>query len=124
MKPTLRRRFLARKRERPLEDYKVIGHRWKRSNVCSLMILIGRKLDFRPKTKRGTVRVPNEMIVPSYTVVSVRKALLYITLFTICGGDSLRDPPVPIPNTEVKPQHVKGTWLVTARESRSPPHST
>ena len=43
-------------------------------------------------------------------------------MFTHCGGNGLRVPPVPIPNTEVKPQHVDGTWLVTARESRSPPH--
>ena len=41
----------------------------------------------------------------------------------ISGGNSLRDPPVPIPNTEVKPQHADGTWLETARESRSSPDS-
>ena len=43
--------------------------------------------------------------------------------FTHCGGNGLRVPPVPIPNTEVKPQHADGTWLETARESRSLPHS-
>ena len=43
--------------------------------------------------------------------------------FTRCGGNGLRVPPVPIPNTEVKPQHADGTWLETARESRSLPHS-
>ena len=42
---------------------------------------------------------------------------------TISGDNSLRDPPVPIPNTEVKPQHADGTWLATARESRSSPDS-
>ena len=42
----------------------------------------------------------------------------------ISGGNSLRDPPVPIPNTEVKPQHADGTWMETARESRTPPDST
>ena len=42
--------------------------------------------------------------------------------FTHCGGNGRGVPPVPIPNTEVKPQHVDGTWLVTARESRSLPH--
>ena len=42
---------------------------------------------------------------------------------TISGDYSLRDPPVPIPNTEVKPQHADGTWLATARESRSSPDS-
>ena len=41
----------------------------------------------------------------------------------ISGDNSLRDPPVPIPNTEVKPQHADGTWLATARESRSSPDS-
>ena len=37
------------------------------------------------------------------------------------GGDSERDPPVPIPNTEVKPFSADGTWLETARESRTLP---
>ena len=44
-------------------------------------------------------------------------------MHTISGDNSLRDPPVPIPNTEVKPQHADGTWLATARESRSSPDS-
>ena len=42
---------------------------------------------------------------------------------TISGDYSLRDPPVPIPNTEVKPQHADSTWLETAREGRSSPVS-
>ena len=37
------------------------------------------------------------------------------------GGNGERDPPVPIPNTEVKPFSADGTWLETARESRSLP---
>ena len=41
----------------------------------------------------------------------------------ISGDYSLRDPPVPIPNTEVKPQHADSTWLETAREGRSSPDS-
>ena len=40
------------------------------------------------------------------------------------GDDSKRDPPVPIPNTEVKPLSAEGTWLATARENRTPPDST
>ena len=40
---------------------------------------------------------------------------------TISGGNGERVPPVPIPNTEVKPLSADGTWLETARESRSPP---
>ena len=43
--------------------------------------------------------------------------------YTISGDNSLRDPPVPIPNTEVKPLSADGTWLATARESRTSPDS-
>ena len=50
-------------------------------------------------------------------------AVLKVRAHKISGGNSLRDPPVPIPNTEVKPQHADSTWLVTARECRSPPDS-
>ena len=43
--------------------------------------------------------------------------------FTISGDYSKRDPPVPIPNTEVKPLSADGTWLATARESKTSPDS-
>ena len=39
------------------------------------------------------------------------------------GDDGKREPPVPIPNTEVKPLSAEGTWLATARENRTPPDS-
>ena len=42
---------------------------------------------------------------------------------TISGDNGKRDPPVPIPNTEVKPLSADGTWLETARKSRSSPDS-
>ena len=42
-------------------------------------------------------------------------------MFTISGGNDEGVTPVPIPNTEVKPFSADSTWLVTARESRSPP---
>ena len=42
---------------------------------------------------------------------------------SISGGNGEGVPPVPIPNTEVKPFSADGTWLDTARESRSPPDS-
>ena len=42
---------------------------------------------------------------------------------TISGGNGEGDPPVPIPNTEVKPFSADGTWLDTARESRTSPDS-
>ena len=34
------------------------------------------------------------------------------------GDDSKEDPPVPMPNTEVKLLNVDDTWRVTAWESR------
>ena len=37
------------------------------------------------------------------------------------GGNSEEDPPVPIPNTEVKLFSADGTWRGTARESRTLP---
>ena len=40
------------------------------------------------------------------------------------GDNGERDPPVPIPNTEVKPFSADGTWLETTRESRTLPDST
>ena len=42
---------------------------------------------------------------------------------SISGDYGERVPPVPIPNTEVKPLSADGTWLETARESRSSPDS-
>ena len=39
------------------------------------------------------------------------------------GDDGKRVPPVPIPNTEVKPLSAEGTWLATAREIRTPPET-
>ena len=41
----------------------------------------------------------------------------------ISGGNGKGDPPVPIPNTEVKPLSAESTWLETAREDRSLPDS-
>ena len=46
-----------------------------------------------------------------------------LNIISISGGYGVREPPVPIPNTEVKPYSADGTWLETARESRSPPDS-
>ena len=40
---------------------------------------------------------------------------------TDSGGNSKGDPPVPIPNTVVKPLRADGTWMDTSRESRSLP---
>ena len=45
------------------------------------------------------------------------------SLRKVSGDDSWRAPPVPIPNTEVKPPHADGTELGTAWESRTLPGS-
>ena len=39
----------------------------------------------------------------------------------IVGVDSDEDPPVPMPNTEVKLIYVENTWLVTTWEDRKMP---
>ena len=39
----------------------------------------------------------------------------------IVGVDDVGGPPVPIPNTEVKPYSAEDTWLATARENRKMP---
>ena len=57
---------------------------------------------------------------PSESEARAKRAL---AKHNISGDNSLRDPPVPIPNTEVKPQHADGTWRATARKSRSSPES-
>ena len=44
------------------------------------------------------------------------------TVNEIFGGNSEEDPPVPIPNTEVKLFSADGTAWVTMWESRSPPN--
>ena len=41
--------------------------------------------------------------------------------FNHSGGYYEKVTPVPIPNTEVKLLSADDTWLVTTRESRSPP---
>ena len=43
-------------------------------------------------------------------------------LYNHCGDDSVEDPPVLIPNTEVKLDCAESTWLDTAWEDRELPH--
>ena len=52
-----------------------------------------------------------------YLVLSV----LTYTLMKICGGNSKKDTPVPIPNTEVKLLSADDTWWETAWESKTSP---
>ena len=42
-------------------------------------------------------------------------------LKSLTGVDDDEDPPVPIPNTEVKLIRVENTWLETAWEDRTMP---
>ena len=59
---------------------------------------------------------------------AVSNAKIFILHRVYCvntsGGDSKEDPPVPMPNTEVKLLNVDDTWRVTARESRKLPEQT
>ena len=101
------------------------------------MILIGRGLDLKrgekAKERRVSVRVnpagkhprASKFEVSFSCVVFRARALNERTneLNTISGDNGKRDPPVPIPNTEVKLLRVESTWLVTAREDSSSPDS-
>ena len=82
------------------------------------MILIGRGLDFDAKSERligkRLRKFRSRMLCSCQGVREKDK-------FTISGDDGEGVPPVPIPNTEVKPFRADGTWLETARESRSLP---
>ena len=60
---------------------------------------------------------------PGRRVQGKSRHSLPTAIVTISGGNGEGVTPVPIPNTEVKPFCADGTWLVTARESRSPPES-
>ena len=82
------------------------------------MILIGRGLDYKSVILR---LIDNSLYTESDTVQS--SGCDEIITLTISGGNDEGVPPVPIPNTEVKPFSADGTWLETARESRSPPDS-
>ena len=84
------------------------------------MILIGRGLDFDAKSERligKRLRKFRSRKLCSWQGVREKDK------FTISGDDGEGVPPVPIPNTEVKPFSADGTWLDTARESRTLPES-
>ena len=83
------------------------------------MILIGRGLDFDAKSERLIGKRLRKFKSKSCAVVRVRGK----KKFTVSGDDGEGVPPVPIPNTEVKPFSADGTWLDTARESRTLPES-
>ena len=98
------------------------------------MILIGRGLDFDAKSERligKRLRKFRSRMLCSCQGVreEERKGTekgfrkFRKEKYTISGDDGEGVPPVPIPNTEVKPFSADGTWLDTARESRTLPES-
>ena len=43
------------------------------------------------------------------------------TIHSTVGVDDVGGPPVPMPNTEVKPDGAEDTWMVTSRKNRKMP---
>ena len=88
---------------------RLIGARCKHGDVFSQRILIGRGLFLRK------IRIKRKNACCSvFRVLREKRA----------GVNGNEDPPVPIPNTEVKLIRVEDTWLETARENRSMPAQT
>ena len=88
----------------------LIGQRCKCGDTLSWLILIGRGLDLKKQKERKVSKV-NEIFC--IVELAIEK--------WISGDDGEEDPPVPIPNTEVKLFSADGTWWETARESRTLP---
>ena len=78
------------------------------------MLLRGQKVNFSKRHKAGYTFIP----ATALTVLSSGFCLLTSDFY---GGHSKEDPPVPIPNTEVKLFSADGTARATVWESRSPP---
>ena len=102
-----------------------------------MLILIGRGLDLkeeselrkqgtgakRKRGKRNERKVVAEEFEVNFHCAVFRVWKEIHNRIRISGDNGKREPPVPIPNTEVKPLSADGTWLETARESRSSPDS-
>ena len=54
-------------------------------------------------------------------MILVLKVFLFNSIVRKVGVTGDEDPPVPIPNTEVKLISVENTWRVTAWEDRAMP---
>ena len=79
-----------------MKTTRLIGCKCKYGDIFSLAILIGRGLD---------------------KVILVLKSIL-VQFNVKVGGTGDEDPPVPIPNTEVKLIYADNTWWETAWEDR------
>ena len=84
---------------------RLIGRECKRRKALSGAVLICRGLDL--KVRR---------LASSFFCL-----VLKAQGFQRSGGDSWGVPPVPIPNTVVKPLYVESTWLEAAWEDRALP---
>ena len=102
-----------------MKTTRLIGCRCKRREAFSLAVLIGRGLDqvlLMQAFHCSILRV--HKIHSSVNLVRTRRSS-YIN--SIVGANGDEDPPVPIPNTEVKLISVENTWRVTAWKNRAVP---
>ena len=77
----------------------------KHGDMFSLRVLIGRGLD----------------LLLSLSSLFFLRLLQFSGFYPKVGVDYDEDPPVPIPNTEVKLISVENTWRVTAWKDRAVP---
>ena len=72
------------------------------------------------------LRIYTKTFMQLSVLLTERKNRIYLgvksKLYSHCGGYGGEDPPVLIPNTEVKLSCAESTLWATAREDRSPPH--
>ena len=109
MTDTNRSRAYSQKREESeLEKYQKERRKIRKSlegkiyyAVVSFLLKRLKRVYTLPKVAKREVKCNGE-----------RKGSIYIH----CGSDSVEDPPVPIPNTEVKLDYAGSTLLATARE--------
>ena len=85
---------------------RLIGRKWKRSDVRSDAVLISRGLN---------LRFHNATEAKSFSDTSI---YFEGTTFRY-GGNSCEDTPVPHAETEVKLTNAESTWLEAAWEDRS-----
>ena len=79
------------------------------------MILIGRGLDLKEEEDAELEEDKVSKRDEIFCIIELAR------LKERSGDDGEEDPPVPIPNTEVKLFSADGTWWETARESRTLP---
>ena len=71
----------------------------------------------KKKVENESYRLSDEPPFPVTITATFRLPLITFPN-NISGVDSYGDPPVPIPNTAVKPVNAESTWLETAWEDR------